>query len=50
MASILEPAFTSFGGILFSPEAFLMSQDFSKNAIWDGFVFPGEDFAFDCAN
>ena len=40
----------SFGGILSSPEAFLMSRDFSKNATWDGFVYLGEDFAFDCAN
>ena len=34
--SISEAAFTSFGGILSSPEAFLMSGDFSINATWDG--------------
>ena len=35
---ILEAAFTSFDGVLSSPEAFLMSRGFSKNATWDGFV------------
>ena len=35
--SISETAFTSFGGILSSSEAFLMSRDFSKNATWNGF-------------
>ena len=49
-SSISEAAFTSLGGILSSPEDFLMSRDFSKNAAWDGFVYPGEDFAFDCAS
>ena len=36
--SISETAFTSFGGTLCSPEALLMSRDFSKNATWYGFV------------
>ena len=35
MESISEAAFTSFGGISSSPEAFLMSRNFSKNATWD---------------
>ena len=38
MDSMSEAAFTSFGEILSSPEAFLMSRDFSKNTTWDGFV------------